>query len=121
MKKLKSILHNLKISEEKKVKLYSFFENRFHSQQFVYPQEISNTMGLNDNLISRLFVCLTNEDVLEVYTVPFDRQNNFVVVKNATIGVVFKFEEEVEILNENGEPYDNANLEAVAAYKVVEL
>lgn len=117
--KLKSILSKLKIPEEKICKLDKFFRGRAMDEHFIFPQEIANHYGLNDNLVARILVQLTNEDMLEVYTVPYDRQNNYVAVKYAVEGIVFEFDEKEEVLDEDGEPYDNASLEAVAAYKMV--
>jgi hypothetical protein len=120
MKKLKSILQSLNISDEIKEKLYSFFESRLRNKQLIFPQEISNEYGVNENLISRLVVQLTNEDLLEVYTVPYDKQNNY-KPKIEFEGVLLKFSDDIEILNEDLEPYDNTSLEAIAAYRVVTI
>lgn len=122
MKKLKNILSSLDISQERKDKLHSFFESCLKTQQFIYPQEISNSYGLNDNLVARLFVALSNEDFLEIYTVPYDRQTNYIATAYAHVGIVFKFEDELEVLKpDDGEPYDNASLEAIAAYRVIAI
>lgn len=122
MKKLKNILTNLKLPEEKENRLYSFFEDRYKANQFIYPQEVSNNYGINDVLVSRLFVALVIQDFLQVYTVPYDRSTNTIVIKNALEGIVLNFDDSTEILDPDSlEPYDNSSLEAVAAYRIVTL